>query len=251
MDVVTPLIAVNLPTTIIQRLGRQGLSGHVLTASEANSHLVPENWCSVNDLAELATLPAPRIWVGDLPMEFSPAPTDLLVCTGPYLHFTGYRSPARRCTVALQDSPYAIEHGFLLAAGGEANNVLAARDIMDALAPLPNGWLHAGGVCAPHFLATVATTLGGGLGNLAAVMSSVALSGPAPLWAGQQALIMQLAALAADYLRAEGDEPYQAAHPLPPAFGSAMQFSGRSPAQTIAGMIMWLSGHAANLQGNA
>lgn len=221
--------------TTLRRLARQGWQG------SAVGNPVPAGWAALDSVEAAEQLPGERLWLSALPHPPLLAPGDCYVDAAS----PPSETPAAEgyVTLALQDSPFAVEHGFLLAAGGPAHAMEIAAPLFDALAPMPSGWLHAGGIAAPHFLAAIARELGGGLGAMAALMGNLHLSGMHPLWQGQQALVQRLGMLAADYLQADGDRGYRPVRPLPPLFAFAGE-SDVAPASQVAKLLVWMAGQA-------
>jgi len=239
------LIAVGVQDTVVQRLSRQGWKGHRIGG------LAPVAWHTLPDVAAVMALPGPYVWIiGDALRRPAPSaigPDDVVIDLG------GGDSVARsipnRVAIGLQDSPFAVDYGFLLTAGGNPAAVGRAATILDALAPTPKAWLYAGGQGAPAFLSLLTHALGANWMGIAATMASQNFSqGLAPWWAGQRALLAQLAQPARVYLETEQDADYRAlpgmASPLP--FAAPGGRADDAPARKIAQLLCWLDqqGHA-------
>jgi hypothetical protein len=154
-------------------------------------------------------------------------------------------------TVSLQDSPFAIDYGFLLTAGGAPDKVQQAATVLDALSPAPKAWLYAGGQTASAFLATLMHEFGTNWMAIAAAMTSQNLAaGISPWWDQQRGLLARLAGPATAYLATEQDADFRAlpgmVNPFPyPAPGGKVD---DSPARKIAQLLCWLhqQSHAAH-----
>ncbi|WP_374351268.1 hypothetical protein [Chitinimonas sp.] len=229
------LILAGQPASLLQRLDKQGWQGQLLDPLATPA---APSWPRLADAAQAGQLTAPRLWIAACATPPPLAPGDLYIDTGT-TPLAGI--PAEQhISLAFQDSPFAADHGFLLAVGGRRQAIEAARKLLDALAPQPDGWLHAGGLQAPHFMAALASELGVGLAMQAATMASLQQSGPAALWLGQQAISARLAALAATYLAEHDDAGFEPVHSLPPAFAQ-LSSEAIAPAQFLARTLLWLA----------
>lgn len=227
------LVLVDPPTELAARLTHQGWSGFQLGGQ------INPGWQPLPGWAEASQLTTPRLWLVTGPHQPPTDPLDLLVTTHP----GAVTSPC--LGLCWQPSPYAVEHGFLLTVGGPADLIKRAEPLLDALAPTPGTWLHAGGVGAPAFLTQIMNECGGGLAGLAPLFMNNPASGLDPFWQGQHQLSARLAALARDYLQASVDEHYQPAHAVPPVFALTPP-NGRatdSPARKLAALLLWLEAH--------
>ncbi|PHV11216.1 hypothetical protein [Chitinimonas sp. BJB300] len=148
--------------------------------------------------------------------------------------------PANAITAAWQDSPFAEQYGFQLAAGGSVDMLKRAEDILDALAPLPRGWLHAGGLLAPQFLSQLSHEVGSGLLGLASLIHTVPFAAFQPLWLGQQQIQAKIKALAIAYQQSSQNEHYQPFHARPPLFDFVSATNSDSPAHRLAQLLIWL-----------
>ncbi|MBL8508633.1 hypothetical protein [Chitinimonas sp. JJ19] len=226
------LILLGTPPSLAQRLQRQGWSGHTVATPP------PAGWTGLADPQAAGSLPGPRCWLSNGVTPVQLGEHDLLLTT--------QAAPACAADswvgIHWQDSPYAGEHGFLLAAGGSPTGLQRAQAVLDALSPAPGGWLHAGGHGAPAYLASLMQQLGNGMAGLASLMATTATAGFNPIWLGQQALLAQLAEQAAHYLAASEGEHYQPHLPLPPLFGLTPPNAAEtdSPARKLACLLVWL-----------
>ncbi|QDQ28721.1 hypothetical protein FNU76_21505 [Chitinimonas arctica] len=220
-------VLLNTPATLAARLRRQGR--HICH--------VP-----VDATLEAAqALPSPRLWL----RADGPAPQldseDLLLdgCR------SGQHPHPRTLSLVWQDSPFAVEHGFLLAVGGDRALLQAAQPMLDALAPTAGAWLHAGGRGAPDFLTEILTDIGCGLSGLAGLMPTVLAGGYAPLLHSQQLLLTRLAAKAEAYLAASHGETCPAEQSLPPLFAYTPPnaLPQDTPARKLACLLVWLNAH--------
>lgn len=73
--------------------------------------------------------------------------------------------------VFVMPSPLASVQGFMLAAGGEHENLAKVAPILDTLAPIPSGWLHAGEYGSAGFFH-----------QLWCILIGTHANGPLPLW---------------------------------------------------------------------
>lgn len=219
-------ICVDIPEALLQRLQSAAAPGWLV-----GSALLP-GWTTVAAM-ELVTESAPRCWISTGPDLPPLAEQDVwLQCVPPDRLATAniaLNRHAQRATLTWQDSPFAAEHGFMLFAGGKACLLQRAAPILDALAPLPGGWLHAGDEQAPVFISQVARQLGFGITQLA----GLAMRGDAPDWLaipyGQREMMNTLAALAASYLASGEHGP---ATTFAEAFPSMGLFSVHAAATT-------------------
>jgi len=219
-------ICLGVPTELSQRLLASAMPGWLV-----GSGVLP-GW-ETAAAPELVAAPPPRCWISatpDLPLL---AEQDVwLQCVPPAsltTQNTALHRHAQRATLTWQDSPFAVEHGFMLFAGGKASVLQRAAPILDALAPMPGGWLHAGDEQAPVFIALVARQLGLSITQLA----GLAMRGGTPDWLaipyGQREMMNALASLAASYLAStEAD----GAVPLADVFPSMGLFSVHAAATT-------------------
>jgi hypothetical protein len=230
---VKQLIALNINPTVLARLAYRGMAGVVIGDN------APPGWACVPDIDTAEQLPTEKFWLCGASERPMLAPGDILIDFSPDVALSASRD--QTLSISLQDSPYAVDHGFLLAVGGPAKLVMAAQPLLDALAPLPAGWLHAGGLRAPAFLAALASDLGGGLTTLASMVSSLHRTGAEPLLRGQQALLKALAASANVYLLNHDDADYQPARPIPLAFGLSGDRYDVAPALQLARLLSWVA----------
>ncbi|QNM94734.1 hypothetical protein [Chitinimonas koreensis] len=230
------LIACDLPATLAARLARQGKAGWCLDAQ------MPPGWSAPPG----GVAPAgPQLWLLGGPPPCPLAAGDLVVELGDASPLPDH---PQRIRIAWQDSPFGVEHGFLLAVGGEAGPVAQAGALLDALAPAAGGWLHAGDLAAPRLLADLAAMLGGGIGQLSGLMMAPLGQAPSGWWQGQQDLLRALAERAGRYLDHESDRrPYCAAQPLPPLFMLTPPGAAEtdSPACKLAQLLRWLGRQSA------
>ncbi|MGQ5523846.1 hypothetical protein ACUHMQ_11360 [Chitinimonas sp. PSY-7] len=223
------LIVTAAPETVQTRLERAGLSSSVWNGTGATKPPPDKREASVW-LYNGSTLPA--IKDHDLLIyAATPIPDQL---------------PDNAITVAWQDSPFASQYGFQLAAGGTIEMLKRAEDILDTLAPMPRGWLHAGGHLAPQFLSQLAQEVGSGLLGLATMIHTIPFATFHPLWVGQQQLQAKITTLAAAYLQNSQDEDYRPFHAQPPLFDfmSVPVSDTDSPARRLAHVLTWLSSHS-------
>jgi hypothetical protein len=232
------LIVAGAGEHLLQRLAKRGLTGSVIGAA------APAGWTTLASVEAAEQLPADKLWLCALPSQPLLAPDDILI------NLSMPSGPAgetvRQISLALQDSPFAVDHGFLMAAGGSAQTIRAAATLLDTLAPMPAGWLHAGGLRAPAFMAQLAQELGGSLANLASLMTHLPVTGAQPLFLGQQALMQRLAAYAQRYLADNDDAGYQPAHAVPPAFAPFESGTVQAPALQLAKLLVWMAGNTAS-----
>ncbi|HEY9102702.1 hypothetical protein [Chitinimonas sp.] len=227
------LILIDPSAELAARLAHQGWSGYQLGGESG------KGWQALASLDEAAWLPAPRLWLVASDRQLPVGEADLLLTSRPSVQ-------ASPCVgLSWQASPFAVEHGFLLMAGGPAELIHRAEAILDALAPSPGAWLHAGGISAPTFMTQVMSECGGGLAGLAPLFLANPASGLDPFWQGQYQLSARLAQLASDYLVASADEHYQPVHALPPVFALTPPNSqaNDSPARKLAALLLWLYQH--------
>lgn len=219
-------ICLDVPEVLPQRLLASAMPGWLVGSS------VLPGWETVAAV-ELVDAPLPRCWISATPDLPPLGEQDVwLQCVPPASLSTAdtvLHRHAQRGTLTWQDSPFAIEHGFMLFAGGKACVLQRAAPILDALAPQPGGWLHAGDEQAPVFIALVARQLGLSITQLA----GLAMRGGTPDWLaipyGQREMMNTLAALAASYL-ASGEAGGAAT--LADAFPSMGLFSVHAAATT-------------------
>ena len=84
-------------------------------------------------------------------------------------------SPTAIVDVFVIPSPLATLQGFMLAAGGTQQNLASVLPILDALAPIPSGWLHAGEYGSAGFFHQLWQTIVGSHSN-----------GLLPIWESMQ-----------------------------------------------------------------
>ena len=137
--------------------------------------------------------------------------------------------------IALHESPFAEQYGFMVAAGGKAESLQALTPILNALAPQPNAWWHVGHAGSACFLLSIQ----GQLSHLAQNPINVADMFPQlqqidthQQYAGQ---------MAKKYLGATTDERFTPAltHQFEKCFASFINNS-ESPARQIARLISTL-----------
>lgn len=215
-----------LPATVAQRL---------LQAGWQSTAALQANWQQWHDgHADTSCLCLSQ--TGEIPDFCTP---DLLVCTGAS---TAITSPSTTISLRWQDNPFAARYGFLLMVGGAAPALEPARPLLDALAPAPGAWLHAGGLGAPAFLAALAQEMGCSFSSLAGLMQTLPGSGWQAFWQVQRQLLERLGELARAYLAATANEEYL------PLAGSAALFNFVPPggqatdsvARHLAQLLLWL-----------
>lgn len=221
------LICHGIEPDLSTRLTRKGLPTQHFDLAAPPAHDAPRCWLW-NDLIPPPMLP------GDLWLDLRPRPLD----DNPGAFLPGVPI----LSAAWQNSPFAVDHGYLLAVGGQTELVLAARPLFDALAPQPGGWLHAGDLAAPRFLAAVAGRIGGSLQQLATLVVQGGPNALLPLLDLHRALLLDLAQLSQAYLARADPAPYRPALPVPPLFAplSPDASESDSPAQRVAKLIAWL-----------
>ncbi|GAB3264384.1 hypothetical protein [Chitinimonas naiadis] len=224
------LVLLDTPTEIAQRLASKGWSGACLGTDP------PSSWQALASMDAAEALNRPRVWLSAAGRKPTLATDDVLLDTTP--------AAAATQTLGLrwQGSPFAVAHGFLLTVGGPAALIPLAAPLLDALAPNPGAWLHAGGLSAPAFFNQVMEECGGGLAGLAPLFLSNPATGLDPFWQGQKALSARLAELAQRYLAGSGDEDYHPINPLPAVFSLTPPNSVAtdSPARKLAALLLWL-----------
>ena len=223
------LILHAVPATIAGRLQRMGVPYTAWSAgSEAGAS---PNGASSGSVVCLSACPA----------ELHLAPDTLLVDLSP----TPTPSDAPlRVTVVFQDSGFAVEHGFLLAAGGPADLVERAVPLLDTLAPTPGAWLYAGGQEAPYFMQQVLAEFGGSWQVFAARMMAYHHShGLSLIWQEQQALAERLQTLAQRYIDTANERDYRPFRRLPlfPAISFPGMQPNASPASNLAHYLCWFT----------
>lgn len=191
-------VCMGVPEALSRRLQAQGLQGWVIGAQ------APAGWQATMVVADIPHS-GPCCWLVGPGQNPPLQPGDILLrCIPDFaLHWPDPSARhADHATLTWQDSPFAIEHGFMLFAGGPRVVLQQAAPVLDALAPLPGGWLVVGDALAPVFVAQVLQQLGLGVTHLA----GFAAVGDAPDWPaimdGQRALLVASAALATRYLHA-------------------------------------------------
>lgn len=225
------LILAQVSSTLAARLAKKGISGWVL-GDEA-----PAGWARLAQFEQALALAGPRLWFADASLSERIPASDILIACGSH----SCQHP-RAIGLCWQESPFALEHGFLFAAGGDPVQLAQLSQLLDHLAPVSGGWLHAGGQTAPRFLAQITQLASKQLNQLAGVM--MGLPGGLPSWwASHYALLSELAQLAQQYLDQSADEPpYQGLHPLPPSLiprpPGASEYD--SPARRLAHLLCWL-----------
>lgn len=221
------LILHDVPATIAGRLDRMQLR-YINWPDQANQP-TPSEGDNQGTALWLSSHPA------DLPLQ-----TDALVID--LSPVSSYDDP--HITMALQDSGFAVDHGFLLAVGGAADLVERAAPLLDALAPMPKAWLYAGGLGAPGFMRQVLAEFGGSWQVFAARMMAYHHShGLSLLWREQQALAERLRALALAYIQSADETGYRAIgnhSPLPPISFPGIQAQA-SPAMNLAHYLCWFT----------
>lgn len=226
------LVLLDAPATIAERLRRAGLVA-------TNVGGTPSDHTAVVSFDDRPCSGDERVWLwcdGDAP----PARTgDLLLVANRPVDVSNID------TVSLywEDSPFGVEHGFRLSAGGTRDALHRAKPVLDALAPTPGAWLHAGGLTAPAFLADIMQLVGTNLRAFAPMMMQVPANGMNPIWQLQQTLLPVLAPRAHAYLAASSDEAFSPIYPQQPAgwLMSTPPLASTSPARQLAQMIVWLS----------
>ena len=151
--------------------------------------------------------------------------------------------------VFLLPSPLAATHGFMLGAAGSLSDLAANAAVLDALAPIPRGWLHLGEVGSASFIHQLWLILTAGNDELLPFWHNVKIpehgfqldqpqlvSELASFLAQQQLQIQSMSALAKTFL---SQHPAQAFTPFhrqqSHLFGL---FDSSSPAQQIAQLLM-------------
>lgn len=215
------LTAYGLPAAMQSRLQAAGL----LQQADSTTSGTPDSarlWLHAGD-----TLPPLR--PDDLVLHFGPLPVASL--------------PASAVLVLWQDSPFAVQYGYMLIVGGPTASLRAAQTVLDALAPAPGAWLQAGGQHAPAFFGQLTSELGGGMLGLAGLMQSAASTGFNPLWLAQRQLQGRLAMLATAYLAASVDEGYESLQPQAawPINLPGLPNGNESPARKLAHLLLWLN----------
>lgn len=94
-----------------------------------------------------------------------------LILQPDFFHATPSHTQQACIEVFLIPSPLAAIQGYMLAAAGSHADLALAAPILDALAPIPTGWLHVGDFGAAGFLHQLWTIL---IGNQ--------VDGPLPFW---------------------------------------------------------------------
>jgi hypothetical protein len=198
------VILAEVAPSIAARLAHQGWVGSVLGMP------APPAWVTLASSADATRLTAPRVWLSGmqtLPLE---ADVDVILEMHIRSHEDFAASRPAVLTLALQDSVFAIEHGFFIAVGGHPDTVDAVVPILDALAPQAGGWLYAGGRAAPHFLAALVREAGMNWITLASQFAAnpAAVNIPA-LWQQQGSALQRIALIAREYLSHEQDAAYR------------------------------------------
>ncbi|WP_028456657.1 hypothetical protein [Chitinilyticum litopenaei] len=160
---------------------------------------------------------------------------------------------ARPCAdVWLHASSAGVTSGFMLAAGGDQATLQLVQARLDALAPYPTAWLHAGATGAASFCGETVARLFASqnmqllLGMTQQVLASPPGAAPHPtLLAAMQnymneqaACARQLQQLARDYLAQAGSEaPFSPHHPQTRLFGLEQRDAGLAPATQLAHLL--------------
>jgi hypothetical protein len=191
-------VCMGVPEALPRRLQAQGLQGWVMGTQ------APAGWQATMNGDDIPRS-GPFCWLAGPGQNPPLQPGDILLRCIPDSALHGPAPLAQHAdpaTLTWQDSPFAIEHGFMLFVGGPPAVLQQAAPVLDALAPLPGGWLVVGDALAPVFVAQVLQQLGLGITHLA----GFAAVGDAPDWPaildGQRALLTSSATLATRYLQA-------------------------------------------------
>lgn len=172
-----------------------------------------------------------------------------LIFQADFFHPT--HSPTAIVDVFLIPSPLATLQGFMLAAGGAHEQLSQVAPILDALAPIPSGWLHAGDYGAAGFFNQIWNTLVGGHSqgllplweNLQSPNAGLQINHPnlvnqlSSFMAQQQLLTQSLASSAQRFL---AEQPPTAFTPYHPQQAQLLGHDARhtaSPAQEIAALL--------------
>ncbi|MFC4158524.1 hypothetical protein [Chitinimonas lacunae] len=220
------LVSHAIDPVLLSRLSRQGLPYEEFDPARPPATDVPRWW----------------LWSAPFPPPLAPGDLWIDTCIRPFdQDITTLLPGVPVLSLVWQHSSFAAEHGFLLTVGGQTDTVLTARPLLDALAPLPGGWLHAGDTTAPRFLAAVAGRVGGSLQQLATLVMQSGATSLLPLLDLHRTLLLDLAQLSQSYLACPS-QPYRPALPLPPLFAPlGPEISDDdSPARRVAKTIVWL-----------
>ncbi|MBM5570416.1 MULTISPECIES: hypothetical protein [Deefgea] len=148
-------------------------------------------------------------------------------------------------------SSLATLQGFMLSAGGTQEHLAAVSPILDALAPIPSGWLHAGEYGSAGFLHQIWNTLVGSHSqawlplweNLQSPNPSFQINHPdlvnqlSSFMAQQQLLTQSLASSAQRFLAEYPEHAFTPYHPQQPSLLSRQAPSKQSPAHEIATLL--------------
>lgn len=190
-------VCLDVPSFFSQRIAKAGITGWTQGDSVPGWQALPSAMqrptaapcCWLTGSATIPPLLPEDVWLHCLPIEF--AAWDEV----PNVAMT------QRIALAWQHSPFVVEHGFILCIGAPPPRIERAETILNALAPLPKGWLRVGDdAAALAFIAIVARQIGLNVAELA----SLALRGNEVDWrtipAGQRAMMRELAHLAKGYI---------------------------------------------------
>ncbi|MBV1775850.1 hypothetical protein KSF73_08995 [Burkholderiaceae bacterium DAT-1] len=195
------LIASHIPPSVLQRLVRQGFKGHRF----ADEHALPWPDITIQDL------PAGSVcWLTSVPVPSRQQ--DSVLWFGKSIEVLRY--PGACATLHLQDHPFAAEFGFACIVGGTAPEVAAQAPILNALAPFPGAWFHAGDRLSADFMAGISGITGAQIMQL----GQSVLGGKDALgsWlANHQQASAALQGLAEAYLATQPqNEAFKSANPL-------------------------------------
>lgn len=173
----------------------------------------------------------PALKSGDGLLILQPADIDTSIQAG----HTAAAAGIHYGEAALMESPLAAQQGFMVGAGGTANDLHALAPVLNALAPCTYGWWHIGSHGSAAFVLALLGQLGG------AVNSPIDLSNPLPQLAKLAALQQKSGEFAAAYLAKTQGERFVAAMPDRQRPLAAFMDGAESPARQIAHLIQLFS----------